>query len=71
MRKYEPAELGKRIKDLLNEKNMRQSDLAASLNFTDSYISLVIAGHRELTISTLDRLSEIFDVSLDHLVYGE
>lgn len=57
-----------RIKELLKTNNMKQSDLAKLTGFEPSSVSQMLSGSRSITIETVLRLSQIFNVSIDYLV---
>lgn len=57
-----------RIKQLRKLKNMKQEDLAELLNVQRSAISKYETEKVPLTAETLNKLSEIFDVSIDYIL---
>lgn len=56
-----------KLKSLRREKNISQKNLAAKLGFNYTTISNYESGRNEPNISTLIRIADIFDVSLDEL----
>lgn len=61
-------ELGAKLKELLDERDMTQAELARSLHLGKSTISQYISGVRTPDLSTLCKLAEFFSVSLDYLL---
>ena len=59
--------IGKRIKLLRIEKDLKQSELAKILNVTHSNVSKYERGEIEINFETLVTLCEYFEVSLDYL----
>lgn len=60
--------IGLRIKELREEKNISQQDLAAACNFEKSNMSRIEAGRTNLTIGTLLKIAEKLKVRLVNLV---
>jgi transcriptional regulator with XRE-family HTH domain len=60
--------IGLRIKELREEKNISQQDLAAACNFEKSNMSRIEAGRTNLTIGTLLKIGERLKVRLVDLV---
>lgn len=56
-----------KLKSLRREKNISQKILAAKLDFSYTTISNYENGRNEPSISTLIRIADILDVSLDEL----
>ena len=61
-------DLGKKIMTMRNEKNLSQEQLAEKLNVTRQTISNWENGSKIPSAETLDRLSEILNVSIDYLL---
>lgn len=57
----------KRLRQLRTETGMGQADLAVMLNVTPSTISQYETGKRQPDMATLQRLADIFRVSVDYL----
>ena len=57
-----------RIKELREEKNISQLELAKKLNLTQQSISLYEKGDREPSIEVLKSIANFFNVSLDYLL---
>lgn len=63
--------IGTFIKKLRQENNMSQNDLAEKIPINREAISKWENGHTILDSSTILRLSKIFEVSIDEIMYGE
>lgn len=57
-----------RIKELRNEKNMTQVDLAKILKISDRAVGYYENGDREPDQETLMKLADFFSVSIDYLL---
>jgi transcriptional regulator with XRE-family HTH domain len=57
-----------RIKELRTEKGITQADLAKILKISDRAVGYYENGAREPDYSTLLKISEYFDVSIDYLL---
>ena len=60
--------IGMNIKDIREEKNISQQDLAAACNFEKSNMSRIEAGRTNLTIGTLLKICEALQVKLADVV---
>jgi repressor LexA len=60
-----------RLKELRTEKNMKQGDLARTLGVSQGTLSAWEVGKYDIDSESLCRLSEIFDVSVDYLIYND
>lgn len=58
-----------RIKELREQKGMKQSELGLLLNVNNSAISKYESGKLQLTDDTLEKLSDIFGVSIDYILF--
>jgi len=58
------------IKKLHEERGMTQDELAEKLNVTRQAVSNWETGKTQPDIETLTRLAEIFDVSVERIIYG-
>lgn len=58
------------IKKLREERGMTQDELAEKLNMTRQAVSNWETGKTQPDIETLTRLAEIFDVSVERIIYG-
>lgn len=63
--------IGTQIKKLLAAREMTQTTLAEEMHISDSKLSKIISGALEPNITDLELLSNIFDVTLDELVFGK
>ncbi len=59
--------LGKRIRELREEKNLSQRHMADLLNTDQAYLSKVENGIKDPRISWLDALTKEFNISLKEL----
>lgn len=62
--------LGSRIKDLRESRNMTQAELAKQLFVSDKTISKWEKGNSDPETEILIKMSQIFDVTLDYLLTG-
>ena len=60
--------IGTNIRELREEKNISQQDLAAACNFEKSNMSRIEAGRTNLTIGTLLKICEVLKVKLNEIV---
>ena len=60
--------IGMNIKELREEKNISQQDLAAACNFEKSSMCRIEAGRTNLTIGTLLKICEALNVKLNEIV---
>lgn len=65
------ADVGKMIKKLREEANMTQDNLAEKMNVTRQAVSNWENGKTSPDIDTLFRLSQVFNVSIEEIIYGE
>ena len=52
-----------RLENLIQERNIKQKDLSAELNFAYSTLNGYVTQHRQPDLQTLVRLARYFDVS--------
>ena len=57
-------QVGKRIQEIRNEKNISQQDLAAKCNFEKSNMSRLEAGRANATLSTLETVSKALEINI-------
>ena len=57
-----------RIKEIRQEKNLSQTDIAKALGVTRQAISLYEKGDRELKLETWQKLADFFNVPVDYLL---
>jgi transcriptional regulator with XRE-family HTH domain len=60
-------QVGKRIQEIRNEKNISQQDLAAKCNFEKSNMSRLEAGRANATLSTLETVSRALGIEIVEL----
>ena len=58
----------KNIRNLREDRDLSQKDLAAMLNVSQNTYSQYETGVIELTASTLIKLADFYDVSVDYLL---
>ncbi|MDE7330082.1 MAG: helix-turn-helix domain-containing protein [Clostridia bacterium] len=58
---------GERLKEIRTEKHLKQTDIAKTLNVTGNTIYAWENDKQEPSMTTLLKLSEILEVSLDYL----
>lgn len=63
--------LGERIRKLRLKRNKTQAYFADILYISPSYLALIEAGKRVPNLDVLVHISEITDVSLDYLIFGD
>ena len=63
-------EVGNRIKQLLKSKKMTQGELAQKTGFTQSVISEMMSGKRNV-MPLVEKVCELFNVSRDYIITGE
>jgi len=59
--------IGKRIKELRINKNLKQQELAASCNLEKTHMSRIEAGGQNLTLKMLQRISKGLEVDISEL----
>lgn len=70
LRNMDRIAIGNRIKSLLKNKKMTQGELATKTGFTQSVISEMISGKRNV-MPLVEKLVELFQVSRDYIIAGE
>lgn len=58
----------KRIKNLREDRDLKQKEIASYLNITQQQYSLYEKGIREIPIDLLIKLADFYNVSIDYLV---
>ena len=61
------AEIGKRIVKARNAKDMSQEKLASESGIDRSHIGFIEQGRRKPTLSTLYKITNVLDLSLEQL----
>lgn len=59
---------GDNLRNLIEENNMTQKELAIQLNLAPSTIGSYVQNSREPDFATLKSIAKIFDVSIDYLL---
>ena len=62
------ASFGQRIADLLDEKGMRQAELAAAAGFSQASVSLYIHNKRQPNLQSLQAMAKALDVPVSVLL---
>jgi len=62
--------IGLKIKEIREERNINQQDLAAACNFEKSNMSRIESGGNNLTIATLLKICEVLKLKLADIVEG-
>lgn len=62
---------GERLKELRQEKNIGQVELAAQIGVSKGIISLWEQGKREPTLSSLVAIADYFSITIDYLIGRE
>lgn len=68
---YDMRQSGAKIRRCRKKKGYTQEKTALLLNIDRNYYSRIESGKRGCSVDMLVHLSELFDVSLDELVFGE
>ena len=63
--------IGMNIREIREEKNISQQDLAAACNFEKSNMSRIEAGRTNITIGTLLKICEALGVKLHEIIEVE
>lgn len=67
---YNVEEIGLRLSELREEKNMTQSELAFELGISRESITRYETGKRSINSDVLNAYAKFFDVSADYIMYG-
>jgi XRE family aerobic/anaerobic benzoate catabolism transcriptional regulator len=62
------VELGKRIRELRNERGWRQIDLAEETGLHENFVSDLEQGRKEACLRTLQAIANAFDLTLADLL---
>ena len=68
--KYDTKASGKRIKQLRQEMNLSQEQLAEKLNVSQNTIAKIECGLRRPSVDFLIELAEFFETSIHYIVLG-
>jgi transcriptional regulator with XRE-family HTH domain len=64
----ESAKLGKNLKQIRTQKGMTQGDIVRALGVSRSFVSNIENGKTNPTLSTIKRIADALDVSVDRLL---
>ena len=64
------SKVGKRIKEIREQKKISQKDLAYTSNLDRSYVASVENGQRNISIINLEKISIALEVTLSELFKG-
>lgn len=67
---YDTKASGKRIKQLRQEMNLSQEQLAEKLNVSQNMIAKIECGLRRPSVDFLIELAQFFEISLHYIVIG-
>ncbi len=59
---------GSRIRFLRKERDWSQEELADRVNFHRTYIGMVERGERNISLLNIQKLAEVFEMSIDNLM---
>lgn len=62
--------LGLKIKELRNQKNITQQELSDLIGVKRQYVSQIELGDYNITIETLNKIANAFEISLSELIVG-
>ena len=68
--KYDTKASGKRIKQLRQEMNLSQEQLAEKLNVSQNMIAKIECGLRRPSVDFLIELADFFEIALHYIVIG-
>lgn len=60
-----------RVRDFLDRRRMSQTQLATKMGKTQSWLSRRLTGNQSFRIRDLDRLAEIFDITVPELFFDD
>lgn len=64
------SKVGKRIKEIREQKSISQKDLSFSSDLDRSYIASVEGGQRNISIVNLEKIANALDITLNELFKG-
>ena len=62
--------LGLKIKEIRNQKNITQQELSDLVGVKREYITQIEAGDYNVTIDTLNKIANAFEISISDLLEG-
>lgn len=63
-------EIGKRIRDYRVKNNLTQAQFSETLDVSTNFISEIETGKKNISLETLCRLCEKYDLSADYILFG-
>ncbi|MFA9377315.1 MAG: helix-turn-helix domain-containing protein [Lachnotalea sp.] len=63
-------EMGNRIRECRKQNKMSQTELAEAIEVSDNTISNMETGSNNVKLENIEKVADLFDVSLDYLVKG-
>ncbi len=63
--------MGKRIRALRKKAGITQRELAEAVGVSREFITVLEAGYRIPTVTTLCGIAEKLNVTIDYLIYGD
>ncbi len=65
-----PSQIGLRIRHFRKQMHMTQEAFASSINISKSYLALIESGKRTASIDVLAQIAYVYNLSVDHLLFG-
>lgn len=65
------SETGRRIRNFRNQNNLTQAQFAESLDVSTNFISEIETGKKGVSLETLYRLHQKYNLSADYLLFGK
>lgn len=59
---------GEKLGELIRERGMKQKDVAAKVGITEAFLSYIINGLREPSVSVASQLAKVLDTKIDDLI---
>lgn len=60
--------MGDKLKNVLEQKGIQQKDLANEVGVSEAFMSYIIKGYKQPSVTLLKRMSEYLGVPMDDLV---
>lgn len=60
--------MNKKIRNLMEKNGLSQQDMADIAGTTQSFINKMLKGYKMPSVSTLKRIADYFEVSVDELI---
>ena len=67
---HKKYEMGDRIRECRKQKNLSQAELAEAIGVSDNTISNMETGSNKVKLENIEKLADLFEVTLDYLVKG-